>query len=632
MERGRRRLRLGAALLSAAVGGGVFLGTLRNDFAYDDALVVEQNEVVRSGRLLDAFSTPYHHGPAHRTPTYLYRPVTIASLALGSRAHGLRPAGYHAVNVLLHSAVSALVLALGLACGLSLHAALAGSLLFAVHPVHAEAVAAVAGRADLLAALFSLLALAAYLSLRDPAGRPKGAGIAFSSACLLAALLSKESPILLPVALLAWDLLGRRRQFPGAVLRATRMRDLLLPASAFAASTAVYLASRAAVLGALAVPASSMTPIENPMLGLALPERLMTGAVVAVRSFGLLVFPWRLSPDYGFAETVAVRSPAEPRLLIAAAILLLAAAAAVASSRRSAAAAFLVVLFLSSWIVVSNLVLLIGTVMADRLLYLPSVAFCLLAGMAWEAARRRFGRPLWTAAGIGLLLAGSLRTVWAASAWRDDYHLFAAAEKAAPRSVRVLGNLGVELARRGRLEEAGARLLRAVEIAPDFVPNRVNLAGVYLKMGDLEAAEREVRHALRVEPANAVALLQLGVILERRADAAGAEDAYERAAAADPKLAEPRLRLASLALAQGDTGRAVEALEAALALEPRSIPALRGLALAAMRRGDPAGAVSYLERAASLAPDDLSIRRELEQARDAARAAAPASPPGDAGP
>lgn len=606
-------------MLSAVVGGGLYLGTLRNGFAYDDALVVEQNEVVRSGRVLDAFSTPYHFGPAHRTPTYLYRPLAVASLALNGRAHGLRPAGYHAVNVLLHSAASGLVLALGLACGLSSRAALAGSLLFAVHPVHAEAVAAVAGRADLLAAVFSLLALAAHLSLRDAAGRPSPAGIAATCACLLGALFSKESAILLPAALLSWDVLGSRRQFPGAVPRRSPTRDLLPSASAFAASVAVYLASRAAVLGALTVPASSMTPIENPMVGLAWPERLMTGAVVAARALGLLVFPWRLSPDYGFAETTAVCSPTEPRLLVAAAVLVLAVAAAVASSRRSAAAAFLVVFFLSSWIVVSNLVLLIGTVMAERLLYLPSVAFCLLAGMAWDCLSERAGRPLWIAAGVGLLLAGSARTVLAASAWKDDYHLFAAAEKAAPRSVRVLGNLGVELARRGRLEEALSRLTRAVEIAPDFVPNRINLAGLYLKMGDLEAAEREARHALRVEPANAVALLQLGAIRERGADMAGAKDAYEKAAGADPGLAEPHLRLASLALGRGETDRAIEALEAALAREPGSVAALRGLAVAAARQGDLEAAVSYLEKAAALAPDDPSIRRQLEQARDAAR-------------
>lgn len=624
MENNPLRGRIASGLaLAAGLGGAVYVGSLWNGFAYDDPLVVEENAVVRSGRPLEAFRTPYHYGPTQKTPTFLYRPVSIASLALQSRLHGLEPAGYHAVHVLLHAGICGLVFAFGIACGVSFRAALAGALLFAVHPVHAEAVASVAGRADLLATAFSLLALLSYLGLRGFAGAPAPAGLLAFAFFYFAALLSKESPVLLPAVPLAWELLRPRPKPPGAVLRTERGRDLLLVGSASAVAGTFYLLLRRAVLGGIFVPASSMTPIENPMMGLPVSERLMTGAVVFARFLGLLFFPWRLSPDYGFAEITAVASPGEPRFLAAALLVALVGTAAIAASRRSRPAALLVVFFLSSWIVVSNLLFPIGTALAERLLYLPSVPICLLLGIGWEAASGRLGRAPARGVGVGLLVLASIRTVGASSAWKDDFHLFSAAEKAAPRSVRVLGNLGVELARRGRLEEARDRLARAVEIAPGFVPNRVNLAGVYLKMGALEEAERELRQALEVEPDHAIALLQLGVVLERRGDLLKAEEAYARAASRAPALADPKLRLAGLLLSRGEAAKAASLLESVLAQDPRSVPALHGLGLAAIARGEAEAAVVYLKRAAALSPGDPAIARDLERARVAAGTVSP---------
>jgi predicted Zn-dependent protease len=188
----------------------------------------------------------------------------------------------------------------------------------------------------------------------------------------------------------------------------------------------------------------------------------------------------------------------------------------------------------------SNLPFPIGTLMAERLLYLPSAGLCLLAGAAWPALARRAGRPAAVALAVAVLLAGSIRTVAADAVWKDDFTLYSAAISASPRSVRVLGNLAVELAARGRLGEAEPLLERAVALAPDFAPNRINLSGVLLKEGSLDAAEVEIRHVLDREPGHPVALLQLASILSRRGDAAGAEDALERALAADPSLEAAR--------------------------------------------------------------------------------------------
>ncbi|MBZ5640764.1 MAG: tetratricopeptide repeat protein [Acidobacteriia bacterium] len=501
-----------------AVAVSVYATSLPNGFVLDDSTVVEQNPLVTShafGRILAA---PYHYGPRETVPTGLYRPLTTLSFAMEHAAAGLRPLLYHADNVALNAAVSVLVLLTGLALALPPGAALAGALLFAVHPAHSEAVANVSGRAELLAAAFFLLALLAFARGREPDGRVRLLALVAAAALSLLAMLSKEHAVTFVGVAAAWEILVRRgpsESLP-VFLRARRaelsrtLLVLLLPVAA-------YLVLRRAVLGGLLLPPASVTAIENPAAGLPPIARSLAALAAAGRYALVLVFPRVLSPDYGFAETAEVRSPLDPWLLLG---LLAAAALAVGllvAWRRSRAAAFLLLLAALPFAPVSNFPFAIGTIMAERLLYLPSVGLCLLAGAAWPALVRQLGRASALALAAVLLVGGSIRTVGANLAWHDEFSLWSRAYDAAPRSVKVLGNLAVELAMRGRLDEARQLLERAVLLAPDFAPNRINLAGVLLKLGNLDAAEAEVRHVLDREPGEPAALLQLGAIRSKRA-------------------------------------------------------------------------------------------------------------------
>ncbi len=515
--------------IAAAAAIAVYANSLPNGFALDDPAVVAGNPLVTGQSFAAIFSAPYHHGPAQTTPTGLYRPVTTLSFALNHALGDLRPAGYHAVNVVLHALVSALVLLLGLELGLAPAAALAGALLFAVHPVHSEAVANVSGRAELLAAAFFLGALLVFARGREEGGRLRGSSLACAAALSLLAMLSKEHAVTFVGVAAAWELLVRRE--PGVSLPAflrARRPELLRTFSVLLLPVLAFLAARGAVTGTLLLPPGAVTPIENPAAGLPLLERWALALAAAGRYARLLVFPRTLSPDYSFAEIVPVRSLLDPWLLAGAASAIAFAVALVAAMRRSRPAAMLLLLALLAFSVVSNFPFTIGTILAERLLYLPSVGLCLLAGTAWPLAARRTGRRTAGALAAIVLLAASARTVAANMAWHDDFALYSNAISAAPRSVRVLGNLAVELATRGRLDEAASLLQRAVALAPDFAPNRINLAGVLLKQGRPDAAEVEVRHVLDRDPGNAIALAQLGAIRARRGAAAGAREALPR--------------------------------------------------------------------------------------------------------
>ncbi|MBW3553402.1 MAG: hypothetical protein KY466_07830, partial [Gemmatimonadetes bacterium] len=154
----RLQIAAGAVALLAVL---VYANAARNGFALDDEFIILRNDTVHGiDRVDDALSSPYWPGAPGRIA--MYRPVTSASFALEWDLWGAdRPGGYHITNVLLHAAVSVLVLLL-LHTLAGLWPAVAGGALFAVHSVHVEAVANIVGRGELLAAAFFLAAVRLY--------------------------------------------------------------------------------------------------------------------------------------------------------------------------------------------------------------------------------------------------------------------------------------------------------------------------------------------------------------------------------------------------------------------------------------------------------------------------------------
>ncbi|XP_028517336.1 protein O-mannosyl-transferase TMTC2 [Exaiptasia diaphana] len=153
-------------LIVVIVGLGCYLNTLNSDFVYDDSRAIQNNTDLRSTtpwvNLLynDFWGTPLTHSGSHKS----YRPLCVASFRLNYAINGLNPAGYHAINAVLHSIVCLLVVVLCYAMVLSHHASLIAGLLFATHPIHTEAVAGIVGRADIGACLFFIAALLSYMS------------------------------------------------------------------------------------------------------------------------------------------------------------------------------------------------------------------------------------------------------------------------------------------------------------------------------------------------------------------------------------------------------------------------------------------------------------------------------------
>ena len=546
------------ALLAAAL----YTGSLTAGFVFDDHQLVEQNPLVTEpGHLREIASEHYWH--PIRPRGYLYRPLTILSLRL-NHSMGGGPAPFHATNILLHAAASALVLlALSLALpGRSSTVPLLAGLLFAAHPIHSEAVAGIAGRADLLATIGVLAAWC--LHMRGHHG--------LSAAAFLAGVLSKESAIVLPVLLVLSDrLLGPRPRGTAAILRR------YAPA---AAATVIYLLARWVILGRLGTDASLITYLDNPLAHETAWVRIATALRVLALQARTLLLPWTLSADYSFSRIPPVDGPLDPGTLAGIVILAAGLAASWMWRARPQGPAFPVLFTLVSLLPVSNLVVPVGTIMAERTLYLPSVGFC--AGLASAlAALARGGTAV--ALGLGLAATALLgaRTVLRVPVWADDRILFASAVEAAPDSAKARYNLGMVLLRSGDAQGALPHLQRAVEItrgAHGTVSMMSDLGIALTRMGRHSEAIETLRGARAIDPDDKALALNLGNAYSEAGDTTRALMAYDEALALDPGYHGARLNRARLLLRSGRRDEAVRELER-VALESTGPEGLREEAL-----------------------------------------------------
>jgi protein O-mannosyl-transferase len=499
-----RRWISGACVAGAAIA--CYANALANGFALDDQFITNNpNDALRIGNALRLLATPYHF----QAVSGLYRPVTLLSLALDRALFADAPAGFHAVNVILHAIASLLVLRLARRF-LPAAAAIGAALLFAVHPVHTEAVTYVNGRADVLCALFGVAALLA---------RPLPSAIWF-----FLAILSKEGAVAILPALAVMRWLEADRPPLGKLAASLAPHALAL---------VIFFAARAAVLGSpIGLDRSAIPALDNAAAAAPALDRVATGLAVFARWVGLLVFPIALSADYSTAQ-IPVVGFGDPLAWLGAALVAGMAVAAWAARRREPAIAFGLSLLLLSWMPVSNVLVPIGTLLAERLLYLPSIGFC-IALSPLVVRPSRAARAL----GVGALALLAVRTIARNADWKDDATIYAAALRVAPNAARSHALVA-------------ATSLNAVGRTTDPAA----------KADLLRRGEREAREALRLHPTYGKAWLYLGGILTSDGRVGEASAAYAQAERCREGVDLGDLAVGWLGLAGIERGQALAALD-----------------------------------------------------------------------
>ncbi len=575
------RPRFGAlAAALAAITLVAYAPVLTAGFVQDDHVAVEDNPIVARGDVGEILTTDYWAG-ARGQDRSLYRPTTVASFALERRLVGRPEATIsHVVNLVLHVLASLALLALARRLDLGILGAGAAALVFAVHPVHVEAVGGIVGRAEILAALFALLAVLAYArtgrwrgSPEPTAGRRRLAAWT-AAGCVLLALGSKETAVVAPILLPLADLLFRPPE-RGSLRPWLRGRVAAIAPSVLAGL--VYLALRAHALGTLVQP-QRPHPVDNPLVSLGALERLPTALGLLERYVALLFVPLKLSADYS-GPVIAI----EPGMLawrpLVGLAILAALALAVAlplARRRGEPTAFGAVWFLLPYLVVGNLLFPVGAIFAERFLYLPSVGFCLLLGVAFRALAERYPAfPSWSSDRrlrfVGLIVvlivaAFAFRTWERAGVWQSDATVFAAAAAAYPSSPRANFILGSLAAEHGDADEALARYDRALAAEPAYVPAWFERGVLLARLGRLDEAVASLRETIRRSPEYALAHFDLGIALRRQGKLDEAETALRQAVVHDPDLAKGWAELGNVAAARGRAADAADAWRRAIAL------------------------------------------------------------------
>lgn len=504
-----------------------FANTLGHGLVYDDAQIVETPRMQSLGAWREVLTRPFRDTPQHDVE--LYRPVTCLSFALNgsvNAALGLErvdPRGFHALSVLAHAVASALVGILALRLALPRAAALAAGLVFALHPIHVEAVANVAQRAESLSVVFGV----AFVLLHR-------ARSAWSGAALLFAVGSKESALGFVAVALAWDLLEPERR--------RRVVAWIGPAIA----VAVFLVARA---HALADQVPRPLILENPAADAPALERIATALRVQALYLRLLVWPVGLSSDYSYDQIPLVRTFLDGRVLTAIGVIAAVAFAAWRWRGTRPRIAIAVVAYAGLFAVTSNLLFPIGTIAGERLVYAPSIGFALLCGELLAFAAERGRGRIAASALVVLLAVGAILTVRRNRTWADEPTLFRAQAADAPYSARAHQNLATALIQHGDSAGAVPELERSLEIAPEN-SQAWYLLGVALY--NLRAEPQRVvgafQQALRIGPLHHDARLKLGLVwirLRRLDEARAVAAELERLAPDEPRLAELRAAIAA---------------------------------------------------------------------------------------
>ena len=541
-----------------------YAATLALGFVFDDHVLILENGALRSWRYLPAYFASniwFFHYP-HLLANY-YRPLFLIWLRLNYVLFGLRPWGWHLTSVLAHLAVTYLVYRLALRLTGDLWVAGIAGLLFGLHPVHAEAVADVTSIQEPLTAFFILAALLAFARQAESAS--KRLWMTAALLCSAAALLSKESGLMLPVLILGFTWFHSRDE----TARTWQHLSAAVVASVpFWLIVAAYVPLR---IWALKGFAHVIAPIS-------LRQDLLTVPSVLVFYLRLMVWPADLSCYY---DTPYVLAPGWQNFALP--LLLLVGTAAVLAlwygdarrlePRDAKTIGFAALVTIVTVLPVVNFrYLLRGEIAHDRYIYLPSVGFLILValGLRWLTARKlvRFSRK-WAAAGVLVLVAAmGYATARQCLYWSDDLTLNNRAHQIAPHNVFATTSLAAALGQLGMERTATALYQQALAVDPDLWRANLNLGYIYYRHGDFTHAAQYLAHACDVNPTDGDEFLYLGTSLLQMGQLGDAERAMRTAILARPEGKGYHLGLGVVLKAQGRLEEAKKEVAMELAGDP----------------------------------------------------------------
>ena len=590
-----------------ALGFLLYTNALNHEYALDDAIVIYDNMFVKDGisgipgiLSKDTFFGFFkEEGKANLVAGGRYRPLTLVMFAMEVQFFGEKPFVGHLFNGLYYGLTVVLLYLLMLQlfrpkqnAAKAYFIALATAIIFAVHPIHTEVVANIKGRDEIIALLGSLAAM--YFSFR--ALREKNTRFQILAGGLFfLGLMSKENAItFLAVVPLAYYFFTKEST-------STIMRQMV----PFVIGAAVFLAIRFSVLG-MNFGGSTFEMMNDPFIkveggryiAFTAAERIATVLFGLGKYLQLLIAPMTLTHDY-YPRQVGVMSFSDWQVGASLVVYIGLLIYSLMRLTKKDPISFAILYFLITISIVSNILFPVGTHLAERLLFMPSVGLGLaLAILGYRFSKgkaasgklpsyRHFSMTLALLAIVAVVFAG--RTVMRNPVWKSNYTLFTTDINYSPNSAKLRNAVGGELVtlsveeenetrRQEMLQEAVGHLNEALRIHPNYKNAYLLLGNAYNYLQQYDQSIDAYQQALRIDPAYHQARNNLGITYKDAGKYYGET--------------------------KGELDKAINYLKRAIDILPNEYEVLRLLGVAHGVKGDAIAAVEYFTLAANEQPKD----------------------------
>ncbi|XP_044136427.1 protein O-mannosyl-transferase TMTC3 isoform X1 [Bufo gargarizans] len=600
-------------------------------FVFDDVSAILDNKDLHPATPLkklfqnDFWGTPMSEERSHKS----YRPLTVLTFRLNYLFSELNAVSYHLLNLLLHAVVCVIFLKV---CRLFLdkRTSLIAALLFAVHPIHTEAVTGVVGRAELLSSIFLLAAFLSYTKSKGPDNSIVWTPIAAAVFLVAVATLCKEQGITvvgiccvyevfiaqgytLPVL---WDtsvqiLLGKG-SIPYSLLQT------LLKLIVLMFSTLLLVVIRVQVI-------QSQLPVftrfDNPAAVSATPARQLTFHYLLPVNAWLLLNPSELCCDWTMGTIPLVESFLDVRNLATLLFFFFLGSLVVYSVRYPGDSSKTVLMGLClmalPFIPASNLFFPVGFVVAERVLYVPSMGFCILVAHGWKklsSKSSRLRKLSWIFLAL-VLFTHAVKTFNRNWDWESEYTLFMSALKVNKNNAKLWNNVGHALENEKNYAKALKFFKQATHVQPDDIGAHMNVGRTYKNLNRSKEAEESYliakslmpqvipgkRYAARVAPNHLNVYINLANLI--RANESRLEEAdqlYRQAISMRPDFKQAYISRGELLLKMNKPLEAKEAYLRALELDGMNADLWYNLAIVYIELKDPNEALRNFNQALEL--------------------------------
>lgn len=640
---------------------------------FDDISAIRDNKDLRPHTPLinvflnDFWGTPMRKEQSHKS----YRPLTVLTFRFNYLLHALEPFGYHLVNLLLHLSVCLLWRRV---CRLLLRqcaasgsnaisapssssvsqlntCAFVASLLFAVHPVHTEAVTGVVGRAELLSSICFLAAFLSYAKSVGDSGCPRRTNwltlFGCFGSCLLASMLCKEQGITIAGICVVYELFvvhqlrplhlchfvlrlfdeRTEQQSPKLAnpsgIRRWSSSTLWKRLSFLVGITLALLVGRVYVMGSQL---PIFTRFDNPASAADTPERQLTYGYLIYLNCWLLLCPSLLCCDWTMGTVPLLQGFTDSRnITTLLTFLALGAMVAKACFTRNLALSRTLIMCLG-WMVLpflpaSNLFFPVGFVVAERILYMPSMGYCLLVAYGFEHLQRR-GSLSWQrfsqAALAILLLTHALKTHQRNLDWRTEYSLFMSGVHVNQRNAKLYNNVGHALENEGKFEEALLYFQQAVRIQTDDIGAHINVGRTFNNLKRYAEAEQAyvqakalfpqakpgVSYHARIAPNHLNVFINLAnLIAKNQTRLEEADHLYRQAISMRSDYVQAYINRGDILMKLNRTAQAQEVYEQALLYDNENADIYYNLGVVFLEQGKSQQAQVYFNKAIELYPE-----------------------------